>query len=184
MMNQMMMNMNMINSMNMMMANINNIFKNEVTIKVKLENNKTIYIKCFKDDKVSILKEKCNEIKGTLTSNYKIISSNLNIKDIIQIYGDCIDEATGIKNIHFQNTKGIFTHLSLDDNCPVGIAIIYYLIKSKLTDGISNLRKGLISFVYVSTLLRIEDSTPIKKIFGCGPDPLVIVNDLNNLPSG
>ena len=121
MMNQMMMNMNMINPMNMMMANINNIFKNEVTIKVKLKNNKAIDIKCFEDDKVSILKEKCNEIKGPLTGDYKIISSNLNIQDIKHFYGGCIDEATGIKNIHFQKANGISTTLFLDDNCSVGI---------------------------------------------------------------
>ncbi len=51
------------NAMNQI--NINN--KNKVSMEVIFENNPPITIHCFEDDKVSILRKKCNKIKGVLS---------------------------------------------------------------------------------------------------------------------
>ena len=41
-----------------------------------------------------------------------------------------------------------------------------------------------LGFLYDTTLLRITDETPIKIIFRYSPNPIIIVNDLNDLRGG
>jgi hypothetical protein len=57
--------------------------------------------------------------------------------------------------------------LSLNDNIPVGIALILYLIKSGRETDLFNLiqNKSDISFIYNSKKISIGDKTRIKNIF-------------------
>ena len=94
-MNQMMINMNM-NPMNIMMGNMNQQMKNKgkrISL-IIISENKSEYINCFEDDKVSILYEKYKG-EGALTFNYK------------PIIGDFTIEENGISNNSFIYVKKI-----------------------------------------------------------------------------
>jgi len=107
-MNPMMVNMNM-NQMNLMMGNMNqqmNENDKEISLTIILEN-KIELIKCFINDKASILKEKCNLTKGALTFNYKVIDTELTIGENGIFNHSLIYEKNGVKSITFRNTQGI-----------------------------------------------------------------------------
>ena len=177
-------NMNQIYNNNINQMNFNN--KREVTIWVALENNPAIKIQCFEDDKVSILRQKCNKIQGALSCDYELIDVNLTIKDVIEKYGDIFEnKQTYFMNVIFKTTRGSRELLVLDENCPIGIAIIHYFFKCNLLRGISHTKQGKIRLFLHSTILRIEDNTPIKEIFkGCQNNTVLVHDDGNNLIGG
>ena len=177
MMNPMMMNMNLTMMNPVYMNNMNQIYNNninqmnfnnkrEVTIWVALENNPEIKIQCFEDDKVSILRQKCNKIQGELSCDYEAIHENLTIKDVLEKYGKILEnKQTNFMNVIFKTTEGSTKALILDENCPIGIAIIHYFINSNFLRGILLTKLQKIRLLFDSTILRIEDNTPIKEIF-------------------
>ena len=197
MMNPMMMNMNLTMMNPVYMNNMNQIYNNninqmnfnnkrEVTIWVALENNPAIKIQCFEDDKVSILRQKCNKIQGALSCDYELIRVDLTIKDVLEKYGDILEnKQTNFMNVIFKTTQGSTKTLILDENCPIGIAIIHYFIKCNFLRGILLTKLRKIRLLFDSTILRIEDNTPIKEIFkNCPKNPGVLVNDVDNLIGG
>ena len=174
--NPMMMNMEL---MNMMMGNMNNInqpIKKEITVYVKLENNKTISVKCSEDDITSIIKKKCKISKGHLSLNHKMIYGNSSIKENgITDYSE-INEVSDCFNVIFKTDIGRNLIIPLDENCPVGISIIYFFIRTNISE-IVKVFDDKIRFLYNDTFLRINDNTPIKKIFINNPNPRVYVKD-------
>ena len=190
MMNPMMMNMNMnmrninpmeINMMNQM-NNINQYIKKEIDMYLNLENDEQIYVRCYEDDKASILLQKSNLNKGALSYRYGIINEDLTIKDIVNAYDNNIDITTDVYSISFKTTLGEITTIQLDGNCPVGIAIIYYCLKKKYKK--KAIKEKKVAFLFNATVLRYEDLTPIKVFFKNAPNPKVVVNRIDNLIGG
>ena len=88
-------------------------------------------------------------------------------------------------NVIFKTTRGSRELLVLDENCPIGIAIIHYFINCNFLRGILLTKLQKIRLLFNSTILRIEDNTPIKEIFkNCGREPTVVINDIDNLVGG
>ena len=163
---------------NMMMGNMNNInqpIKTEITVNVKLENNKIISVKCFEDDMASIFRKKCKINKEYLSlDNYKMIGENLTVKENgITDYSE-IHEVSIFFNIIFETNRGQNYIIALDGNCPVGMSIIHFFIRTNLSEIIQAFNNK-ICFFFNGTLLRIIDSTPIKKMFN-GQNPKVFVS--------
>jgi len=173
-MNPMMVNMNM-NQMNLMMGNMNqqmNENDKEISLTIILEN-KIELINCFINDKASILEEKCNLDKGVLTFNYKVVDTELTIEENGIFNHSLIYVKYDIKNIAFRNTQGMSITICLSEDCPLEIALIYYLMSS---GRIMNRYNKNVSFLYNAFKLKFKDETPIKEIFQGNPIPLVIVN--------
>ena len=79
-MDPMVMNMNQSNSM---IGNINKQRENKgiIFFLTIIREKKIEYVECFSGDKASILKEKCNLSEELPSFNYKIIDSDLTIKE-------------------------------------------------------------------------------------------------------
>ena len=86
--------------------------------------------------------------------------------------------------IRFKTIKGANISIDLDENCPVGILIIHFYIKINNIREIMRVFNFKTSFVNNSTVLRINDNTPIKKIFNNNLNPCVLVDDNDNLIGG
>ena len=87
-------------------------------------------------------------------------------------------------NVIFKTTQGSTVTFVLDENCPIGIAIIHYFFKCNFPRGIWHTKQGKIRLFLHSTILRIEDNTPIKEIFkDCLNNP-VLVQDGEGLIGG
>ena len=183
-MNQMMINMNM-NPMNIMMGNMNQQMEDkgkEISLTIISENKKE-YIKCFEGDKASIIKEKCNLTKVFLTFNYKLINCDLTIKENGICYNSLIYVKYYMINLIFKNTNGTTNVICLSEDCPVRMALIYYYMKfGKINHIMTNFGGGNVDslFLYNQKVLKVEDNTPIGEIFTDNPNPLIIVNLLNN----
>jgi len=179
--NPMMINMNM-NPMNIMMGNMNQQMEDkgkEICLTI-ISKNKKEFFKCFEGDKVSIIKEKYNQFnQNSLTFNYKPISCNLSIKENEICDGSWIYETNFVKNIIFVNGD-IKRSISLSEDCPIGIALIYYYMKFGRINHIMTAIGGgkqEFSFLYNDKELKIGDKTPIKEIFLNDPNPQVkIIN--------
>ena len=174
-MNPMMANMNM-NPMNLMMGNMNQQMDDndkEILLTIILENKKEL-IKCFINDKASILNEKCNLAKGVLTFNYKVVNTKLTIGENGIFNHSLIYVKYDVKSITFRNTQGISIPICLSDDCPLEIALIYYLMR---LGRIMDRDNGRVSFLYNAFKLKFKDETPIKEIFWGNPIPTVIVKD-------
>ena len=184
-MNQMMINMN--NHMNMLMGNMNNIIQNmqkEISINLKFEDNKTISVKCFEDDNISILRKKCNINKEYFALNYQIIREDSTFKGNNMLNSTSIDVVSQIKAITFKTDLGIAINIVLDGNCPIGIALIFFLIKLKIINGIGRILDKFLIFLYNSNKIRIDDSTPIKEFFKDSLNPVVLAINTDNLIGG
>ena len=174
-MNQMMMNQN----INQMM-----IENKEIDIIIKSEEE-TSKITCFEHDKLSKIREKCN-IKGFLTHNYHILDESKSIKENGLKFYDIIDVKPNFKHIAFKKTNGCNYALNLSDDLPIGLAIIYYLIKYEdpiyLLPLLNNKNKfNDIIFIYNAIQLNVKDVTPLRTIFSNSNNPYVVVNLTKNL---
>ena len=168
------------NPMNIRMDNINKPRK-EISITIKSENDKFI-AKCYEEDNSSILMEKYN-LKGVLTFNYKPIELNLTLKENGIYSGFTAYIRPFIIRICFTNYLGQKNVISLSDDCPLEMAIIYYFIKIKREGLILKSFDGVeeLVFLYNAQKLKILDRSPIKKIFEFNPNPSVTVIKLQNL---
>ena len=138
-------------------------------ILLKTENGDFNY-ECFERDKVSILFEKINKIRGFLIYKYKVLKSDMTFEEnginkndsIIYLKKDCI-------NLFFKDTQGNVINLPLGKDCPLQIALIYYLIKS---DNLGYLYiegdKDSIIFLFNGMQLDFYDTKPIENFFLIG----------------
>ena len=162
-MNPMIMN----NNMNPMMMMENNFQHSgdkgsEILITIKSKDEE-FTVKCFQKDKISSLKEKYNNIKGGLTYNYKLLNNNLTfneagISNLAEIH------VGQIKTLVFKSSRGNLNTLHLSDDCPIGLALIYYL--AECPNVLWNfINKNLnVKFLFNANLLKIKDNTIIKKV--------------------
>ena len=174
-MNQMMMNQN----INQMM-----IENKEIGIIIKSEEEPR-KITCFEHDKLSKIREKCN-IKGFLTHNYHILDESKSIKENGLKFYDIIDVKPNFKHIAFKKTYGCNCALNLSDDLPIGLAIIYYIIRCEdpiyLLPLLNNKNKlNDIIFIYNAKQLNVKDVTPLRTIFLNSNNPKVVVNLTKNL---
>ena len=174
-MNPMMMDINN-NQMNMEMGNLqkqNEIFM--ISINIKTDNDKFV-VKCSEDDKASILREKCN-IKEVLTYNYKPIDEVLTLKEIGIYHLSTIHVKNKIYTIDF-NYNGKTIKISLTEDCPLRMAIIYYFIKLKREALILKVFDDKLELLFIYNGMKlIIDNTHIKDIFSHSLSPLVKVFD-------
>ena len=168
--------MNMNNQMNIMNMNIplnimmmpNIIQNNEKTIFLELQcDNNTYNIDCYQKDKVSILREKINFDKGKrgFTFNYKVLDENLSFKEN-GIYDYAKIEIKPVLNLFF-NFHGEIYSIVLSKDCPLSIAISYFLLRMSnpfILQKIINNIKAL-TFLFNASNLNVKDQSPIDKIF-------------------
>lgn len=170
------MNMNQINMrkmnpvlpMNMMISDDEEILKKDKIIKIiiQLNNNEKKEIECFENDKASILREKCNINDGHFFFNYKLIRNDLSLiaNGIFNDYST-INVKNKLFNLHFSEVRGKKILLFLSDDCPLDVAIDFYLIKQGDPFILQKFLNGDIDFLYNAQKLEITDKTPINKIF-------------------
>ena len=166
--------MDMNNPMNLLMPNFNKYKGKPLNLRVKYENNISNIV-CFEFDKASILREKIktNNAEGAFVYNFRWIDPELSF---VQngIFDNSIIEIKPIMNLFFDFDIRRST-LQLSNDCPLELAIIYYLISLNnaiiLKEVINNSNK--IEFKFNAAKLNIKQRTPISKIF--------VDNDVINL---
>ena len=166
--------MDMNNPMNLLMPNFNKHKGKPLHLRVKYENNISDIV-CFEFDKASILREKIktNNAEGAFVYNFRWIDPELSF---VQngIFDNSIIEIKPIMNLFFDFDIRRST-LQLSNDCPLELAIIYYLISLNnaiiLKEVINNSNK--IEFKFNAAKLNIKQRTPISKIF--------VDNDVINL---
>ena len=179
-MNPIMMNMNLSNSI---IGNMNKQIKDKrilfcLTI---IKEKKNEYVECFSDDKASILKEKCNLNEELLSFNYKIIDCDLTIEENGISNGSFIYVVNNAQNLIFQNSNGIKHPISLCEDCPIGMALIYYYIMIGRIDLIMPYNKEEIFFIFNALKIQIHDKTPINKFLNYLPCPIIKVDSYQNI---
>ena len=167
----------------LMESNIQNKGK-PMRIKIKTEDNEFDF-NCFELDKVSLIREKFN-IKGFLSYNFNVLYEKWSFNENrIHNYGAIIYVKQCLIFLVFKTNEGNTHCLSFSDDCPIGIALINYIIKcdnpfylfSKING--KNYSKKL-SFLYNGSKLNIDDDTPIGRIFKNNPNPRITVNYIYN----
>ena len=180
-----MMNNNPMNMMNNIPMNMNMFFPNfnqfendkgrELKLKVKFENNE-YDISCSESDKASILREKINiNKKGwDFIYNFKWINPELTFEEngicltdldickyIVYTIGHSEIEIKPVMNLtfNFNSSKKCFI---LSHDCPLDIAIYYYLLKLNNPLFMKEVINDRISFLFNGFKLNIREETPIK----------------------
>ena len=166
-MNQMMMNQN----INQMM-----ILNQEIQLIIKSEEE-TREITCFEHDKISKIREKCN-IKGFLTYNSRVLNESKSIKEIGLKDFSKIEIKPNIINIYFKDDESNVNTLTLSDDFPIGLAIIYYIIKFEnpifLLPMLNGETLNDIFFLFNGQKLNVKDITPLRSVFSGSANPIVI----------
>ena len=164
---------NMNNQMNIINPNMKDKGK-EINVKVE-KDGQIIDIKVFENDLPSELRKKLG--RGSYNYKYKPLISHLSLKDNNITENTIIQFKKAMMNIVFKYDKGKADSLVLSYDCPLGIAICYYLLKYQhpldLMSVINNENK--ISFLFNNTSLKIKDKTPIETVFDKTPWPCVDV---------
>ena len=147
----------------------------EIQITVKSQDEE-FKIKCLTTDKISSLKKNYNiKAKGGLTYNHKLINGNLSLVEA-GITNHSIIHIKPIMNVTFRNTNGKTNNLCLSNDCPIGLALIYYLMEYPLCLW-SFVRKTMgVSFVFNAQTLDINDETIIFKALKELNNPKITVN--------
>ena len=159
---------------------------NEFNVKV-ISGNDFYMIKCFKSDKISIIREKCNINEGSLIYNYIILEENLAFKDYedhgITKFPVIIVKSVIGHNIIFKETSGFKINFPLCEDCPLNAALINFLIiANNPFELFKNLdSEGNTTFLYNANKLNIRDKTPIKKFFMDNKYPIITVNSNFNI---
>ena len=184
-MNQnMMLNPNM-NNMNMMIGNMQ--MNKEINF-IIISDNKIDIVSCFENDNVNTLKYKLKELsnnEGVLIHNYQPLYGAKSLKDNGIVNGSIIYIKSNVINIIFKAYNGISSSVVLDEDCPLHLAIIIYVCKSKIKNFIQKINKNTLKFIYNNIKLRLNDETPIKIILkSINGRPIVFVEDTENLIGG
>ena len=130
---------------------------------------------CFENDKVSILFEKNKLNKGLLIYKYKLLDDKLTFEkngimkknSVIYLKNDIND----IMRICFKDRLNNPIILNLSKDCPLQLALIYYLIKSDNVEHLSQIIKGnlnTIEFIYNDKHHHFNDTKPISCFFQNG----------------
>ena len=178
-----------INSFNQMNPMINNNMNNNQInmaipntkdkgkeINVKVQKDEEIFnIKIFENDLPSELRKKLG--RGSYNYQYKPLISHLSLKDNNIKDNTIIQFAKSMMNIVFMNENGSADSLVLSYDCPLGIALCYYILKFHhpldLMSIINNENK--MNFFFNDIHLKIKDKTPIQTVFNNTPWPQVNV---------
>jgi len=115
-----------------------------------------------------------------LIYNFKLLESNSSISDNKISNYSVIKNVSQIMNVIFKTTTGKFRTLNLSKDCPVGLALIYYIIEYNPLYTlflINHENHG--SFLFNNQALRIKDETPIEKALNQA-NPYIIV-DFDNI---
>ena len=173
----------MINNMNQMIGNINNLnqqMNKEIKLIVKAEN-KIDVVSCFENDDIYTLRNKLDSLnfnKGSLIYNYRVLTNdNTTLKDYGIGNGSIIYIKSYTKNLIFKTTKGNIRNITLDEDCPLSLAITIYCYENKISNFYEMINSKSLVFLYDATCLLITDETPIKFIFRYSLNPTIIVND-------
>ena len=163
--NPMIMNQNM-NPM-MISGNNNQLLEDKgeaIDITIKLDNNE-YPIKCFTKDKVSTIKQKFNLNDKGLTYHYKCLDDDWTFGEN-GIMNSSVIYANYIMNITFHENTGKKFNLCLSKDCPLGLAIIYYLIKSGNSLDLLSILNGIdnVYFLFNGSELNVKDTTPIENV--------------------
>ena len=198
-------NINSINNINLMNMNINPMMPNinipipqipqmplqqienkdnELNLKI-ISGNDEFMIKCLKSDKIKIIREKCHIKEGLLIYNYIVLYEELTFKDYEE-YGIMkspiiIAESVSVQNIVFKVASGLILGMPLNNDCPINIALMNYIIINENPFELFKIFNGQINirFNYNGNLLSIKDKTPIKFIFNGNSNPNVLVTRCN-----
>jgi len=168
------------NPMNIMVNNDNNNNPSndkgkEINIKVEKEGE-IIDIECFEGDLASILKTK-KIGRGAFTYKYKSLKNNLSLKDNGISNNTIIHFKKSMMNVVFKDNEGLTLSVVLTYDCPLGIALCYYIMEFKDLNYIMSMinNEDKITFLFEGTILKIKDKTSISKVFKNTPWPCVNV---------
>lgn len=167
------MNQNMIPSYNNQKDDINK----EISLTTKTENAE-FEIKCLTSDKMRALREKY-KLKGLMTHEYKVLDEKRTlIENGIDNWGEIYIKSGGCHDVTFKDNSGQFINVTLSDDCPINIALAYYLYrKTNINISLLLLQNNLkLLFTYNASNLSVYDTTPISKIFIANPIPQIFVN--------
>ena len=183
-MNPINMNVNQINPMNMMVQNIPNNQPNqhindqgkEINLKI-IKENKEYHIKCYEGELASVLKSKCQIGRGSFNYKYKPLKSNLTLKENGLVDNSIIQFKTKMMNLVFNGNNGKLNSVVLSYDCPLGIAIIYYIMEYESLSYLISLinDEDIIAFLFNDIKLKIKDNTPIGTFFDETPWPNITV---------
>ena len=124
---------------------------------------------CNEKDKLSILFEKNNLNKGALIYEYRVLNSKLTFEEngIKKKYPLIYLKDGFFVNIQFQDNYGNKSNLALSNDCPLQLALIYFLTNSDNVDYLFQLLKGKnsIRFLYSGESLNFYDTNPISVFF-------------------
>jgi len=134
---------------------------------IKSEQNE-FRVYCFLRDELSSLRQKYN-INGIFTYNYKPLNEKLSFKENRVRANSIIHIKSHLQNVIF-NTFEYSYNLIFAEDCPIGVAIISYIIKYdnplyaipklKIKNNLKNIR-----FSFGNLKLNFEDDTPLYEIF-------------------
>ena len=148
---------------------------NEVTIVFQSNIKKT---KFNKNDNSSCLLYNFNNI--SLTHNYRPLSLNKTIEENGIYNGSIIYFSNPIYNLAFIHQSGKKTVVSLDGDCPLRQAIIFYCKDSNIENIYQSVIEKKVMFLFDAKVLNIFDETPINQIFN-NPHPNIFVSVFNNV---
>ena len=169
---------NQINQINIIASNkeIINDKGKEINIKIQKDNDEILDFKFFENDLASELR-KCKLGRGSYNYKYKPLIPHLTLKDNGISDNTLIKYKSSMMNVVFKTNFGVANSLVLSYDCPLGIAICYYIMKYEnplyLLTILNNRDK--IIFLYNNTKLKVKDKTPIEIIFDKTPWPCINV---------
>ena len=121
-----------------------------------------------------------NNFNMLMNNNNNFISPmNFNFNSSINNNND-----TNKIRIIFKNTKGTQSIFFLDRKNTVREMLINYLLQIQRTDSIIIKDKDEIGFIYNAHRLSFEDNTKIDNLFENSLNPIVLVNEIDNLIGG
>ena len=94
-----------------------------------------------------------------------------------------VDEVGSKIRIIFRTIQGVTTNIIFDDNDSVSNLLKKYLKRIDRPELISSLMEGgnKIVFLYNAIPLKINDTTKVKDVFGNSSNPIITVNDVDNM---
>ena len=150
-----------------------------ITIKTK---NKEFHNECFEGDRVSKLYEKNNIKSGWLIYNYKVLDEKLTLKENgVEDFSIIFLKSDSMNILFRDDYRGKNISLCLSKDCPLGLALIYYLIKSNNIVYLPSIISGKneLVFLYNASQMNFADVRPIEIIFKGSVNPVITVSISN-----
>ena len=149
-----------------------------INLTIKIDNN-SYPVTCSSNDKVSALYKTVNlgDKNLDLTYNYKCLDGDWTLRENGIYYSSVIYAKSVMNVLFFSTSPSILSNLCLSKDCPIGLALIYYLIKtgnsSYITPFLNEIKT--VSFLFNGSRLNIKDQTPIDNVFRNVYNPKVTV---------